>query len=185
MAVIINATTTTGLTTSADNSGVIQFQSNGANTVGISSTGYITVGGNQQIYGPSFSAYQSSAQTVSSSTWTKIQLQTEEWDTASCYNNSSTYRFTPTVAGYYQINGSVGPTGGTEGVCAIYKNGSLYKYGDVSSSVGLGLLTTVSIFAYLNGSTDYVELYVYLPTGSALNTGTGHTQFQASMVRGA
>ena len=54
---------------------------------------------------PAFSAYQSTGQTLSSSTWTKIQLQTEEFDTASCYDNATNYRFTPNVAGYYQVNG--------------------------------------------------------------------------------
>ena len=37
-------------------------------------------------YGPSFAAYQSSAQTLSGATWTKVQLQTEEWDTNNCFD---------------------------------------------------------------------------------------------------
>ena len=52
-------------------------------------------------YGPSFSAYQSSAQTLSTNTWTKAQYNVEEWDTANCYDNATNYRFTPNVAGYY------------------------------------------------------------------------------------
>lgn len=55
---------------------------------------------------PAFSAYQSVAQTLASTTITKITFTTEEFDTNSCYD-TSTSRFTPTVAGYYQINGSL------------------------------------------------------------------------------
>lgn len=185
MAVIINATTTTGLTTSADNSGVIQFQSNGANTVGISSTGYLTIGGNQQIYGPAFSAYQSGAQGVASNTWTKVILQTEEFDTANCFDNSSNYRFTPNVAGYYQLSGGFGcATTSTTVYLQFYKNGSGYKLtassGSASLAGGFG-----SILVYLNGSTDYVELYCYLVTGQSLVANLQTTYFQGVMVRGA
>ena len=54
--------------------------------------------------GPTFSAYLSSGQTISNATHTKIQYNTEEWDTNNNYDNATNYRFTPTVAGYYQIN---------------------------------------------------------------------------------
>src|SRR5210317_1629772 len=54
--------------------------------------------------GPAFSAYQSSAQTIAGYTFVKMNLQTEEFDTDSCFDTSLS-RFTPTVAGYYQVNG--------------------------------------------------------------------------------
>ena len=182
MAVIINATTTTGLTTSADNSGVIQFQSNGANTVGISSTGYLTVGGNQQIYGPSFSAYQSSAQTISSATATKVAFQTELWDTNNNYDNS-TYRFTPTVAGYYQVNAIVHVgVSATSVQTYIYKNGSNYKSGPF---IGITNASLASGVVYCNGSTDYIEVYVYFGTGQAISNSQPNTYFDATMIRGA
>ena len=56
---------------------------------------------------PCFSAYQSITQTLSNATLTKIQLQTEEFDTNSNFDSTTNYRFTPTVAGYYQVNGVV------------------------------------------------------------------------------
>lgn len=191
MAVIINATTTTGLTTSADNSGVIQFQSNGANTVGISSTGYITVGGNQQIYGPAFYATKSIAQSVSSNTQTKITVPNEQFDTASCYD-TSTSRFTPNVAGYYQINYAVYGSGTTNTqaiISALYKNG--FIYGTINSSGTYIYAPSAytdgssagSALVYMNGSTDYLELYGLLIGGGTLNI--SQARFDGVMVRGA
>ena len=78
---------------------------------------------------PAFSAYQSSSQSISNSTFTKIQLQTKEFDTNSNFDNTTNYRYTPTIAGYYQINvGFYTATGSSPGyatAAAIYKNSSL------------------------------------------------------------
>jgi len=58
--------------------------------------------------GPAFSAYQSSGQTISStSTWTKINFQTEEFDTNNNFDSTTNYRFTPQIAGYYQVNATI------------------------------------------------------------------------------
>ena len=130
--------------------------------------------------GPAFSAFQSSAQTLPTSTATKLLFQTEEFDTN---NNFSSSTFTPTVAGYYQINGCVQlATTNTTIYSAIYKNGTEYKIGTVaagSSAAG------VSSLVYLNGSTDYVELYGYFAAGQNAATGTSSTWFNGSLVRAA
>lgn len=185
MAVIINATTTTGLTTSADNSGVIQFQSNGANTVGISSTGYLTIGGNQQIAGPAFSAYQSTKQTsISTTTWTKLVFQTKTFDTASCFDNTTNYRFTPNVPGYYQfVGGAAVATSATNIALSLYKNGSAAK--NLFNSPANMYAAYGTTLIYMNGSTDYVELYIYLGSGQQVDNSDFNTYFAGSMVRGA
>ena len=63
--------------------------------------------------GPAFSAYQTtSAQSVSANTFTKITLNsiaTTGFDTNSNFSTANS-RFTPTVAGYYQINASLSTT---------------------------------------------------------------------------
>ena len=48
---------------------------------------------------PAFEAYLSANQTISHDTVTKIQFNTEVYDTDNCYDNSTNYRFTPTTAG--------------------------------------------------------------------------------------
>ena len=134
--------------------------------------------------GPAFSAYQSSAQALTGSITTKIIFQTEEFDTNSNYDNATNYRFTPTVTGYYQVNGSVrAGTTYTTGIIYIYKNGSVFKTGVLVQTNGAQFI--VSALVYLNGSTDYVEIYAFLGTGQNLSAQLYDTYFQASMVRGA
>ena len=149
----------------------------GSNTLTLpAATGTVMVSGNM----PAFSAVQSSSQTVTLNTWTKIQLQTEEFDTANCFDNTTNYRFTPNVAGYYQISGGIQVlTNLTTILLQIYKNGSGEKYlAYTSTSTGAAY---GSALIYLNGSTDYVELYGYIGATQGLTA----TYFQGAMVRAA
>jgi hypothetical protein len=185
MASIITATTANGLVSSADNSGVLQLASGTGNLVTVPSvTGTAMVSGNM----PAFSAYNNAAQTLSNNTQTKIQCNTEEFDTASYFDSTTNYRFTPLVAGYYQVNAACGvsdsvATGYVQ--ASIYKNGSLFKsgYGAYQSFTGTGGATVATVI-YMNGSTDYVEFYVRQNTGAAqlivANTGN---YFSAVLVR--
>ncbi len=59
---------------------------------------------------PSFHAYRSDSQSVSDSTWTKMQVNVELYDSGGMYDNSTNYRFTPTTAGKYFIYGSTRST---------------------------------------------------------------------------
>ena len=131
---------------------------------------------------PAFSAYPSSNQTITTSTFTKILFQNTDFDVSNGAYSSS--RFTPTVAGYYQIQVSISPTTATTATQAcIYKNGALNKR-QFSSSANQILF--VSALVYLNGTTDYVEGWGYL-TGvtPATTSAIDQTFFQASMVRSA
>jgi hypothetical protein len=108
-------------------------------------------------------------------------MQIEEFDTTSAFDNVTNMRFTPLVAGYYQVNGAMYPTTATTAaVVAIYKNGSSYKAG--ASNAGSTALP-VSVIVYLNGSTDYIELWGTL-TGTTPSTfGASHlTYFQAALI---
>lgn len=152
---------------------------------GETSTGSLKVNNVPVLAGPAFSATQSSTQTLSSNTWTKISFQTKEFDTANCFDSTSTYRFTPNVAGYYQISGgySVATTASIM-YLQCYKNGSGYKLTTNSGSAGLAGCYG-SILVYLNGTTDYIELYGYIVTGQALSANSQATYFQAALVRAA
>lgn len=134
--------------------------------------------------GPAFSAYQSSSQTLSSSTFAKLQFQTEEFDTANCFDNVTNYRFTPNVPGYYQFSGGFQIlTSNTNIVVSLYKNGSGFKQ-FVNSSTGY-VASYGSALVYMNGTTDYVELYGLVGTGQGLQASATLTYFQGIMVRGA
>jgi hypothetical protein len=185
MASIITATTTSGLTQSADNSGVLQLASGTGNLVTVPSvTGTAMVSGNM----PAFSAYNNASQALSNNTHTKIQCNIEEFDTASAYDNSTNYRFTPLVAGYYQVNAASGVTGSTTTgyvQASIYKNGSVFKagFGTYDSITGTGGATVATVI-YMNGSTDYVEFYVRQNTGAAQNIVQNYgNYFSAVLVR--
>ena len=64
-------------------------------------SGVISIGG-AITNTPAFNVYLSADQSLSSWATTLITFDTVEFDTANCYN-TSTSRFTPTVAGKYWI----------------------------------------------------------------------------------
>jgi hypothetical protein len=127
---------------------------------------------------PTFSAYRSgSTQSFSTGTFTKVQLNAEAWDTANCFDSTTNYRFTPTTAGYYQFNAMISYDMATytENIVAIYKNGT--KAGWVTyigATSNTAPTMNGSMLLYLNGSTDYVEMYVYA-TGTGLKVVDGAT----------
>jgi hypothetical protein len=148
-------------------------------------TGTVMVSGNM----PAFSAYGSTAQTVSTATFTKIAYNTEEFDTNSNYDNTTNYRFTPTVAGYYQISANIFAPSSALGLLgiSIYKNGARYRDGSFFPFSSTSPETCVSALVYCNGSTDYVEIYGYQTSGGNLSMGSNSNFnfFTGVLVRGA
>jgi hypothetical protein len=141
----------------------------------------ITTGSTFAGTGPAFSAYPSSPQSISNNTYTKILFQTEEFDTN---NNFASSTFTPTVAGYYQVNLSITPTTTVTLVeAAIFKNGTAIKR---SYFVGTNGMAITSALIYMNGTTDYLDGYGFVSgTTPSLSANLALTYFQASMVRAA
>jgi hypothetical protein len=114
--------------------------------------------------GPAFSVYSNASQTVTSATDTKVALNLENFDTNNNFDSTTNYRFTPTVAGYYQISGAIygGSTSAIYAASAIiFKNGTPVAYGSstVTSGAQSAQNSTVIYLVYMNGSTDYLELY--------------------------
>ena len=135
--------------------------------------------------GPAFSAYANAGVSVSTGTFVKIPFQVEAFDTASCYDNTTNYRFTPNVAGYYQVTARTQWTtnnGTTENMLIVHKNGSEHRRG-FGGVIGVG----VNALVYLNGTTDYIEIYGFQSTGGTIAvTGLGeYGFFQAALVRPA
>lgn len=140
--------------------------------------------GNVAGNGPAFSAYQTgTAQVLPVSTYTKINLNAEEFDTNSNFDSTTNYRFTPTVAGYYQINATVHPASATTIICVIYKNGAAYKFG--SGTTTYGNLVSLAALVYCNGSTDYVELYAFSTVTATMTTGITGCTMQGFLARSA
>lgn len=141
--------------------------------------------------GPAFRAFRSTNQTVTSSTWTKAQLTSEDYDTANCFDSATDYRFIPNVAGYYVFTAHNFASGSGTTVSAayvaIYKNGSVAAQGGVAvNTAGLTALPTVSEIFYMNGTTDYVEMYGYVSATSPIFFGgSPYLAFSGCLLRAA
>lgn len=139
--------------------------------------------------GPAFSAYASGTIAMTAATFTKLPINTKEFDTNSNFDNVTNYRFTPTVAGYYQLNAGYSNSytaGANNSFIAIYKNGSNYKQGNlVTSATGVGCLVVVNSLVYMNGTTDYVEIYGYSSNAANTSSGQNTTYFNGALVRAA
>ena len=182
----------TGIVQSADSSGQLVLQtttSSGTATtaVTIDNTQVATFANTLKapnLQGPAFSAFSGALQTVSTTVWTKVLNNTKRFDTNSNYDNSTNYRFTPTVAGYYQINASAYVYPSVTGITqvALYKNGASYvAVGAPNANQGPPI--QVCTLMYFNGSTDYVEAYVFQNSGGSLSS--AGADFSGSMVRSA
>jgi hypothetical protein len=135
---------------------------------------------------PAFSANLSTSTTVSTSTYVKVPFNSEVTDTNSNYDPTTNYRFTPTVAGYYQINLYVLSSAATTQVSVIYKNGNQFTGGTCGALVsGIGTGTTSSGLISMNGTTDYVEGYVYQTVSGSIAGGVGGCNFSGFLARSA
>lgn len=168
---------------------VISGDTSGALTLAVpavAGTNTVTIAaqtGTLNAAGPAFSAYTSGTGATIGTGATKVTFDTEEFDTNSNFASS---RFTPTVAGYYQVNAQVQPNlSYTGGYIAVYKNGSAYKYGTYINGVVAFGGFTVSTLVYCNGSTDYIEIYAAFTTSQATGAGIQFTYFNGCLLRGA
>jgi len=120
---------------------------------------------------PSFMAKQTGTQNINNTTWTKIQFNSEVYDTDSTYDSSSNYRFTPGIAGKYFLYLGVTLDDLDDGkrlFIKIYKNGS--GIAESLSVVGSGVTEKYSNNASvidIADDDDYYEAYVYHDIGSA------------------
>ena len=129
----------------------------------------LTSNSNGTVGGPAFRVGSTTQSNPSASTWTKIQLDTEIFDTHNYFDSSaSNYWFKPTGgtwAGYYLINTHVISSTGTNGhlfAVDVKKNGTTFTghqkimegHSDWSS-------TTLTDLVYLDGVDDYIEWFFF------------------------
>jgi hypothetical protein len=154
----------------------------------------ITTGSTFAGTGPAFSAYMTNGSanlSLPNNTYTKVKFDTEIFDTNSCYDPTTNYRFTPNVAGYYLITAKVyisyvSSAPGRIRV-AIYKNGSLDKYSSLTATAPLYENANITSLMYLNGSTDYIEIYALQSssTDAFVPFGSNITEFSGFLARAA
>ena len=142
---------------------------------------------------PAFEAELTSDQSVSDATITVIQYDQENLDTDSCYDNSTNYRFTPTVAGKYYVYASTNLRGSssntvTATVLYLYKNGSQigsHVYENQSINVR-SQSHTITQIVDMNGSTDYIDArgYIDVTSGSPVVKANDRSIFGAYRIGG-
>jgi len=163
----------------------------GTNTATLpSATGTVMVSGNM----PAFSYHSIANQNPTSAVVTKVIFGQQDFDTA---NSVSSSRFTPQVAGYYQMTASVAmaaDTSLTGSDIYFFKNGTNLSSIPAFNVTGLatsGYYTqTVTALIYMNGSTDYLEVYATATGTGTLryffsSTANHPTVFQGVLVRSA
>lgn len=127
-------------------------------------------------------------QSIPSGTPTKVEFTTERIDTLGAFDNVTNYRFTPTVAGNWQFEASAlftGLTSGTDlGLAHIRKNGSTAASGRGTADPSGFAIAKVSRILVMNGTTDYVELFVEQNNAAAkdLFGGTNWTYFSGQFI---
>ena len=166
-------------------------------TIGDSNTSTITLKSGATLTNfpdntPAFAA-TGAGNAISSATYVKAQNGTELLDTDNDYDNSTNYRFTPSVAGKYYLSNrvSVDPDSNMQYIfAAIYKNGSRIAemhQGYVNSDpIGNNYFSIeLSMIAEANGSSDYFEAYVYMHQDGDFRSTSGENLFSGYRIIGA
>lgn len=183
----IVTTPTPGLRFTAAGDGTLEIQNDGTTAMTVSAAGVTTFANQPVVPVPNFLAYRSGTeQSVTTAVATKVQLNATTHDFGN-YFNTTNNRYTPLIPGYYQFNGSVYAAGTnlTQAQARLHFNGSVNEVAGnylVSSAQGV-LIGTVSYLSYMNGSTDYVELYTYIVGTSPRVAVTLMTNLSGFLIR--
>lgn len=106
---------------------------------------------------------------IVSNTFTKVQLTTEDFDNNNNFDSTTNYRFTPSVAGKYLVSAQVvliSLAAGVPVLAAIRKNGVTVRQGFGVSGGYIYTPAGVTAPIDMNGSSDYLEMFVYHEQGA-------------------
>jgi len=172
-------------TASATGSRLLDLQVGSTSKFAVDTNGLAYVGGNQAINGPYAAVSKSTTTSVGSSN-VQIIFDTVGTDTNSAYN-TSTGKYTPTVAGYYMVVAQM--NNGSSNTASLYlniiKNGTTSGTGVAQTNTG-SLSTNYQVvitsgMVYLNGSTDYIAVAAYAASTVSITS----AQLYVCMIRGA
>jgi len=136
---------------------------------------------------PSFAVKRSTTQSISDSTWTKVQFDSEDHDTDSAYDNVTNYRFTVPVgkAGKYQINAAIyydsASISSENSYLQVRKNGSgIWFLGTQSTALSSKSVSHTLTLA----EGDYIEVFVIHYFGTAVNLAANYSLFSGFKLSG-
>jgi hypothetical protein len=117
-------------------------------------------------------AYQGTFQTIANNTFTKITLDTVDYDPNGNFDATTNYRWTCPAAGYYAVSGAV-KTNAVAGSTVVYieKNGAgvVDTYTPSGGQGGWSQAADVLLLA----AGDFLELWIFQDSGGPANTVTG------------
>ena len=157
----------------SDGSAASLTQIPAANIVGVCTSGLTKTGGFGGTNTPAFSVYRSGTQAISASTATKVQYNTESFDTDNTFDSSTNYRYTPAFSGKSFLVGSIrlyGTDDFNNYTLEIYKNGTAIlrqqnSHWHYESAQVSGIVT--------HDNDDYFEVFVTQQSGSSLDVMSG------------
>jgi hypothetical protein len=118
---------------------------------------------------PSFLAYRSSSDTFVNNVHTRIEFNTEMYDSNGCYDTGSAAKFTPGVAGKFFLFAHAGCYAASHGykqILSIYKNGtaivSSSEETDLTGNFTANFTRTHSVSVTdISDADDYYQVYIY------------------------
>ena len=130
---------------------------------------------------PAFKAWINLTRTLTfTGSYIKVMFDVEEFDTDNCWDTTNS-RFTPTVAGYYQLSACI--QGGNVARHGLFmKNGSAYAYG-TNHSTSNHYSDNNTTLMYLNGTTDYAEYAEYVSSTVTLDNTPSSSWFTGHLAR--
>ena len=157
----------------SDGSAASLTQIPAANIVGVCTSGLTKTGGFGGTNTPAFSVYRSGTQAIANNTATKVQYNTESFDTDNTFDSSTNYRYTPAFSGKSFLVGSIrlyGTDDFNNYILEIHKNGSAIlrqqnSHWHYESAQVSGIVT--------HDTDDYFEVYVTQQSGSSLDVMSG------------
>lgn len=141
---------------------------------------------------PLLSVHRSSGagnQTVTNNVNTKVQFDTVVIDTNSWWD-AANYRYIPQIPGYYRFDyqASGNGTSVTILLSSLQKNGATINMGfrllgTLATTAG-GMGAAASILVFMNGTTDYVEVFGQVnSTSPSIHGAPASTYLQAQLIQ--
>ena len=157
----------------SDGSAASLTQLPAANIVGVCTSGLTKTGGFGGTNTPAFSVYRSGTQAIANNTATKVQYNTESFDTDNTFDSSTNYRYTPAFSGKSFLVGSIrlyGTDDFNNYTLEIHKNGTAIlrqqnSHWHYESAQVSGIVT--------HDNDDYFEVFVTQQSGSSLDVMSG------------
>lgn len=129
-------------------------------------------------------AYLTSNKSINNATFTKVQMDSVDIDYFSEFDSSANFRFTPKREGKWFCScSSLLDNISGRAIIAFYKNGAAVRYGgDTPDAAGEDCFPACVDEIEMNGSTDYLEVFIFHESGAARTQEGGTDKTWATFV---